>query len=53
MHELFAAAVVVVGAFDYPPALAFHPAGADVKELDGGFEFVGVDGDDVGVGAVG
>ena len=36
-----------------PAALAAHPAAADVEDLDGGFEFVLGDRDQIGVGGVG
>src|SRR5699024_7182237 len=40
------------GTLDDPAALAPDAAAADVEDLDGGLQLVGVDGDEVGVGAV-
>ncbi len=41
---------VVVGAFDDPAALAADASAADVEDLDGGFELLGDEGEDVAVG---
>ena len=43
----------VLDLFDDPAALAADPAAADVEDLHGGFEFILVQGEDVGVGALG
>ncbi len=41
---------MVIGAFDDPPPLAADPAPADMEDLDGGFELLGDEGEDVAVG---
>ena len=42
----------VLDFFHDPAALAADPSAADVEHLDGGFEFVLVQGEDVGVGVL-